>query len=166
MAKKGSTNQNNKVVVAPPISWAMHKIENYSLRKWSQSWEERTDCRQTKMWFSKNSKKVSNFFVGLSRQELGLVTQFLTGHNRLNRHESLVNSEVDPMCRFCQEDLESSWHLVADCPCLLGKRLEIFQVAFLDENPEWHPEQIVNFIRRIKFANLNQRRENGPNSSQ
>ena len=162
LAKKGTVNTENNVVVAPPISWAKQLIESYSLRKWASRWESTTDCRQSKIWFSKNNKRVSNFFISLGRLELGMVTQFLTGHNRLNYHEFVIDQNKDPWCRFCQEDFESSWHFIADCPQFWGKRREIFKVDFLDENPEWVPEQIIKFIRRINFNYLNERGENSP----
>ncbi len=38
--------------------------------------------------------------------------------NFLQRHKVIVQEDVDPLCRSCGEDKETSHHVVAECPCL------------------------------------------------
>ena len=85
------------------------------------------------------------------------MTEMITGHNRLNRHESLVDKEVSPNCRLCNEEPETSFHIVAESPRLLYKRWEAFKTPFLDENPVWHPMSFLKFLRKAKIKEMNKR---------
>ena len=159
LAKKGTKNVSKKVVVAPPISWAKQQIENYSVNKWNSRWDSsKPKYRQTRNWYKKYNRKAAEFFISLSRQELGLVVQFLSGHNRLKRHQALLypHLELDEKCSKCKQKPETSWHLIADCPYFMSRRRDIFHVQdSLKENPEWEPSQIIDFINKIKFDSLN-----------
>ncbi len=80
--------------------------------------------------------------------------QIITGHNWLRRHESLQNPEVEPDCRLCLEDEETSWHLMAECPALWKSRQETFQQTFLEPPPEWKVYQIPQFVLRAQIGDL------------
>ena len=86
----------------------------------------------------------------------------ITGHNRLNRHESLVNPDVHPSCRFCKESEETSWHLIGDCPKLLAKRRDSFKTIFMDHPPKWKPLQLMKFLHAAKMDELNSREGETP----
>ena len=168
LAKSGTSEVSKKVVVAPPISWAKQQIENYSVNKWNSRWNSvKSSYRQTKIWYSKYNKKAAKFFLNLSRHELGLVVQFLTGHNRLNRHQALMYPNIDENCRKCKEKPETSWHLIADCPYFMNERRDIFHVRDrLKDKPEWEHNQIIKFIRKINFDSLNEGGDSSVNSGQ
>ena len=70
---------------------------------------------------------VSKVLLRLGRKDLSIMGQAITGHNRLNKHESKVNSEIDPTCRFCMEDEETAWHVVGQCPAFWKERRDIFK---------------------------------------
>ena len=78
----------------------------------------------------------------------------ITGFNRLNRHESLVNKEIDPICRFCAEDDESGWHIIAECPAFWLKRREAFGSHFLDDSSNWKIKQLLHFLQFAKIAEI------------
>ena len=127
----------------------------------------KSSYRQTKIWYSKYNKKAAKFFLNLSRHELGLVVQFLTGHNRLNRHQALMYPNIDENCRKCKEKPETSWHLIADCPYFMNERRDIFHVRDrLKDKPEWEHNQIIKFIRKINFDSLNEGGDSSVNSGQ
>jgi hypothetical protein len=64
-------------------------------------------------------KQVAN----LDRKEAGLYIRWVTGHNFLKYHKSLIDKgETNPMCRLCGENLESSSHLLFECPTLIAQR--------------------------------------------
>ena len=161
LAKLGTTNVENKVMIPPPISWAKHKIAQVINEKWTFRWVTNNEARQTKTWLSRNDRNISRQLLLLNREELGLVVQFMTGHNRLNRHENLVNPEVNPRCRLCKSkwDKETTWHIVGECPRLISARLDSFQLPFLDEAPQWTLKQILKFMRKANFKKLNNRED-------
>ncbi len=119
---------------------------------WADRWSALKQCRQTKLWVPDigdpgSCAKRSKQLLQLEREKLGLTLQFLTGHNRLRRHLSLSDKSVDATCRFCLEDEETAWHLVAECPALCKPRQDIFHVqGRISSSPEWSPKQITTFI--------------------
>ncbi len=156
LAKSGTTNSSNFSQVKPPISWAKECISKEAQKTWDKRWESLELARQTKIWLPRYKKSYSNFFIKLDRNELGLVIQAITGHNRLNRHENLI-SGVSPSCRFCEEEDETFFHLIAKCPAFLVKRWAIFESPEMDEGDPWSPAQLLLFLQRAKIATVNTR---------
>ena len=153
-AKLGTKNNVNRVEIPPPVSVAKKKITDSMLRKWNKRWSNLDQCMQTKQWFPTIDRKKSKKLLNLGRIELGNIVQLLTGHNRLRYHESKM-SDVDPTCRLCLEDMETTWHIFTDCPALWRERKDIFQVPFLDNDLKWTVKQFVNFTKRCKIYELN-----------
>lgn len=154
LAKIGTTNVENKVNLPSPKSFAIGKISNAMYKAWNQRWVSSNDYRQTKIWFPVVNTKKSNILLRLSRHNLGLMIQTISGHNRLNYHESKINPQEDATCRLCQWEAESSWHLVGECPALWRSRLDIFNLDILDEPPEWTVIQLLKFIQKTKLHML------------
>ena len=125
------------------------------MKQWSMRWQQRTDCRQTKLWFPKldaESRAKSKTLVALSRENISLAIQFITGFNRLNKHQNTCNpmEVTDPECRYCMEDDESAWHVLAECPALGPNRIDVFDVPFLQHVPSWTTTQLVHFITMLR----------------
>merc|ERR1711974_31448 len=87
-------------------------------------------CRQTKDFFPFTNHRLSKKLMTLSRPQLSVMVQLITGHNFLNRHNTIVDiGEVDPemaACRFCLQKEESSFHILAQCDNFARLRMEIF----------------------------------------
>ncbi len=101
--------------------------------KWAERWAALNQCRQTKLWIPDIGDplvcmKRGKDLLQLGREKLGLTLQFLTGHNKLRRHLSLSDQNIDATCRFCLEDDETAWHLVAECPALCKPHQDIFRI--------------------------------------
>ena len=153
-ARSGTCNNNNKVNIPTPISWAMKKITDSTYRKWSSRWAFSKIGRQTKIWFPKPDKQKSKFFLGQTRTELGHQVQMITGFNRLNYHESKI-SGVNPTCRLCLEEEETSWHIISECPALWSLRQNSFGTFFLEEPSNWKPHQLQKFLKSPSILELN-----------
>ena len=109
-----------------------------------------------KIWFPTINPKISEGLFLLSRADLGLMVELLSGHNHLGYHKAKVDGDLDPTCRFCKWDLESTFHVVGQCPCLMDWRLQSFKRRFLEEsNPTWELKQFINFVRLAKLKELN-----------
>ena len=156
-AKTGTTNVENRIICDLPYSHVKAKIKANMIKRWNKRWTYRKDCRQTKIWLPVIDEKKSKTLIKLGRNSLGFITQMLTGHNRLNRHESLVcEDDTDPTCRFCLEEEETSFHVIGDCPALINVRLDSFQKRLLDEfNPDWSISQLLKFCELTKLEELN-----------
>ena len=94
----------------------------------------------------------------MKRGNLGRLVQFLTGHNKLKRHRNIQNGIIDPeSCRLCQEDEESSYHVIAECPALQAYRGKIFQLpnpTILPDPPVWSVMQISKFLRESPVGDM------------
>ena len=116
----------------------------------------------TLIWFPGLNKLATNYLLNQSRVDLGLCVGFLTGHNRMRKHESVVSQGVDPSCRFCLEDEESAWHLIAECPALWMHRGQAFKSYQLYSNPKWKAHQFLSFLRDAKMSEFEKETDNVP----
>ena len=156
-AKTGTTNRAFKYECSTPISWAKQLIKQGSYKEWTHKWYYSKTGRQTRIWFPSLNKKFSRSLMSLNRTDLGLMVEIISGHNRLNRHQNIVDKDVSPLCRLCKEENESSFHIIASCPRLLYKRWQAFKTPFLDENPVWHPKSLLKFLHIAKIREMNNR---------
>ena len=128
------------------------------MEKWSEAWSAYQEARQTKIWFPIPDPKKSHQLLNMKRGNLGRLVQFLTGHNKLKRHTNIQNGIIDPeSCRLCQEDEESSYHVIAECPALQAYRGKIFQLpnpTTLPDPPVWSVEQISKFLRESPVGDM------------
>ena len=93
-------------------------------------------------------KNKSKQLLKLPRHELGQVIQVLTGHAHLSYHDHVINKTTSPVCRFCEEEDETAFHLAAECDGLLVKRFECFETRHPDEvRAHWTVGQLTRFIR-------------------
>ena len=124
-------------------------------KEWNQRWISSSEYRQTKLFFPKLDIKKSGSIITLNRQNLGMMVQVLSGHNRLRYHQSKMDSlQHDSSCRFCQEEEETAAHLVCTCPAFWRSRVECFNVTSLEETPEWQVKQLLKFFKKMKMKEL------------
>ena len=155
LAKKGTTNTNNTVDIPLPLITAKTKIDAYIHKTWNEEWWLYSEAQQTKEWFPSLNKKTSSELIRLSRADLGLMVQLLSGHNRLKYHQFKVDPNVDPTCRKCKGGIESTKHLFGDCPMIMDWREEIFGRQELEDYPVWNLTQFINFMRKAKIDEMN-----------
>ena len=155
-AKLGTCNVHNLVHIAPPLSWAKGKISQFYQKSWDERWTNLNEARQTKIWWPCTNRMRSKRIFMLNRQDLGLSVQMIAGHNFLRRHEGLINPGADKSCRFCEEEEETSWHLIGECPSFWRKRWESFGAVDLEFPPVWKIHQFQSFLRKVKMTEINQ----------
>ena len=71
---------------------------------------------ETKIFIKGIDKKKTSQLIKLSRGDMRLVIEIITGHSRLNRHLTVMGAMNDPKCPECMESEETSLHLLAECP--------------------------------------------------
>ena len=85
------------------------------LEQWQQIWDGEDGFRQTKLWFQSVNLKISKILLKSDRVTYGHLIQIITGHNYLNYHQFNMNRTNSSLCRYCEDEEETSWHYMASC---------------------------------------------------
>ena len=117
LAKKGTTSDYN-VKTNTPMALIKRDICKNTLTQWRKRWEKTSSCRQSRLMFPTPNLTFSNFIFTLNRQDLSLIVQFASGHNYLKYHMFNTGRAQDNLCRLCQSNPETAWHLLTECPYL------------------------------------------------
>ena len=89
-AKEGALNADLAVTDPPltPKAVIKRQFKDAFNTKWLTFWNNKTDCRQTKIWLPFPSARKSFKMLNFGRRKLSALVQIITGHNFLKRHES------------------------------------------------------------------------------
>jgi hypothetical protein len=118
---------------------------------WNMEWKSSKLHRQTKLWFPNIERKKAMQITQLKQPQHSDVTQLITGHTNLNRHQSLMTLVMSPNCQNCQEDEEqTAFHVIAECPCFWQARWSTFQELTLCHSA-WMVGKVVKFIKEVKL---------------
>ena len=78
----------------------------------------------------------------LPRLKMKRLVEIITGHNNLSYFQFKVDPDVNPLCRFCEEENETFHHFITDCPRLRQFRLDC--IRHFDEH-SWKVDELLNF---------------------
>ena len=154
---KGSTlGTGDNRVIETPLTVVKSDIDKFYYNKWKVAWLQYKFARQTKIWFQEPDQNKSKELLKMNRNKLSILVQFITGHNRLMRHCNLQDGIEDPYsCRFCLEDEETSYHLIAECLALQADRWAVFQSpSTLEKHPTWSVKQLNMFLEVSKVGKM------------
>ena len=155
-AKRGRDNHLSANPQSPLLpKAALHlDVENVQTELWKKVFRLEPGCSQTRNWFPNGPRPDFSFdIIRLPRLLCSQITQFVTGHCFLNRHQALIdNSErahiiaklpedervegeliipvSSALCRRCGEAEEKPEHIMSDCKDLAALRLRIFAHPF------------------------------------
>ncbi len=136
-----------------PIIHLKGQIRGELLKIWNKRWVNAKEARQTKVWFPEVDPGKADSLLKLNRVQYGQAVQFITGHNHLSYHMSKINPTTPKVCRLCQEEVETSFHLYARCPALgTWRYCEFFKITL--EKVEWTCEKLNRFLKRNEVAAL------------
>ena len=161
MAKEGAsmiTDTNNPEIPLPK-SFFKQKIKQALYKEWQMLWDRRQDCRQTKIFFPSPNSKKSKLLLQNNRIIYSRTVRYLSGHNFLRRHENLINPCISKLCRLCQNEEETSWHIIGACDALANIRADIFQQHWMDDPPSWDVEQLTKFLQQTPIRDLEEETE-------
>ena len=87
----------------------------------------------------------------LSKGDIRIIAGLLTGHCPLNYHLHKIGKAENNTCRLCQEDEETSEHILCDCPAVASSRLNHFEKAYFEANEvkDSTPGKVVRFIKSL-----------------
>ena len=153
LAKAGTQSDH---LVSVPLPWkrVRRHLRELTLCAWRERWAREVTCRQTKLLFPEPRYSFSKPLFKLNRMEFSLVVQFVTGHNFLKYHLSHVHDTTDVSCRLCQDDTETSWHILAECPVLLRHRVANLATMFPEAGDPIPLDRLHRFIRGEQVIRL------------
>ena len=116
-------------------------------KKWQEHWDIEPTCRQTKQFFDIIMPTRSKKILNLARSQLSTLIPIITGHNNLAYHEHVQDVHIDPLCRLCDEEAETFYHFINNCPRLRQLRQEIFQNRPIEGTDSWAIGRILELAR-------------------
>ena len=114
-------------------------------REWNREWLEYKGGRQTKLFMPKLDVKKSKGMIDSGRRMFGRYVRVITGHNALNYHRHNVDNEIDEDCRFCNEEVETSFHVITECPVFAITRRETLLGKSIEEG-HWTTNELAKLI--------------------
>ena len=118
-AKLAAKNKNSTIRVEIPIpkSLVKAKVKRYYDQIWDNLWKNMTTCRQTRAFIPSVPAKI-RAIKSLSRSEMRLLALTITGHAYVQYHKFKQDNTQPKECRLCGVAVESTWHLMVECPAL------------------------------------------------
>jgi ribonuclease HI len=126
LAKKGALSYQGPGPWNPmSLAWVKGICRQTTSERWTQEWQERRDCRQTKIFFMEPDGRRWKSLRTKNRDRLRAWVTFTTGHIQLRRHLAIIkeDNEADIRCRLCEMEEETPDHLMR-CPCTELRRLQ------------------------------------------
>ena len=83
--------------------------------------------------------------------DIKILFHFGSVYNKLKRHKN-IQDRVENLysCRLCEEDEESSFHVIAEYPAMQLHRTRVFKIQGnkkLPNPPDWTVTQVVKFLK-------------------
>ena len=128
LAKLGSKLdiQGPEPILPVPYASCIQEIRNWTLKRWKTSWTNRGDCRRTKEVVSWVTPSLTVKLLSLSRSQLHLIMQMLTGHCNLQKHKKTTGRAADSCCPKCGKEDETPDHHIGQCVSYQNIRKECF----------------------------------------
>ena len=144
-AKLGKVDHTNQIQTTTTRKEVRNLIQEFMYHKWREKWTSLKKCRMTKRFYKGPDRRVGNVVARMSRENLAIYVQAITGHNNLNYMNSIIIPGYTSLCRFCEEEDETFDHLYEECPVFWGARRHIRGRD--TEREGWTPQQIIRVAR-------------------
>ena len=107
------------------------------LQKWvfqehKKIWNSTESCRHTKLLIVQPLTGSCKTIMGLSRHKLRALIGVITGHYPVSNHLFTMGLSSTRLCRFCENDAESTYHLLCLCPNFTRSRQRAFGLEYLN----------------------------------
>ena len=150
IAKRGSKNDSATMVKLPiPRCVCYAALRRKTKENWVESFKQNPPKIFKILWRNKFAKELTM----MSKRDLRVATQILTGHAALNHHLSRVNRTVQPLCPLCEAEEETVSHLLGQCPMLGSLRAEFFETYYTtasDIVDRYNLRKIISYVHRTK----------------
>ena len=113
---------------------------------WHSEWQDHPHCHMSKNFLPKPSPSKSRILLHLVRGQMRRLVKLITGHSKLNYVQSKIDPiNISPLCRFCEEEVETFAHLLNECPCFLSYRRDILLNKPIINTLTWSHHQLLTF---------------------
>ena len=116
-----------------PISYNLFKahIKTAIYAEWIEQWQlQPTKYKHTRIFFPRMEPKYSKQILKLSRHDLKLLVEIITGHNNLKTFSTKIQPLTNTLCSLCNSMPETVIHLMTECPQLSNERLDLKLARF------------------------------------
>ena len=157
---KKAANRSAKTLPRSDRINARKTIEEYVHNKWKQRWAGRIKSSNLETFLPTLNPILSKELIKLSRQDLSIMVQHLSGHDFLLHHQKhMVKTEdrkffTNSKCRLCNMEEETLEHLLYNCDALVKERAESFHKYELHKQDKITVQKVLKFI---KSANVGER---------
>ena len=143
LAKNGANNCDEPELVKLPIPRGVcyAALRRKTISEWCRTF---AIC-PPKVFYTMWRDRFSRGLLKMSKRDLRVATQILTGHADLNYHLRKLNRDIAPTCSLCQEENETVEHVLARCPLLWELRVELF---------DSHATTITDILERHDISRL------------
>ena len=131
LAKEGG-ERGTEIELGVPKTELTENINAFVRNHWQKEWMEYEGARMSKLFYARPDRNKSKHLLKLSSYKLGRMIGLFSGHNNLNYFQNLIDGDIHPLCRLCEEETETYYHWVRECPVLREERSNIFGVATND----------------------------------
>ena len=70
----------------------------------------------------------------------------ITWHNFLGKHQNYIDPQISKVCRFCEENEETFYHFITDCPALRLIREAVFLDKLFPKDNSWSIHRLKLFM--------------------
>ena len=96
----------------------------------------------TKQFWARPSKQKSKDIMSMGAWRVGRLVRLTTGHKALGYFANKVDHEINPTCRFCEQDNETFWHFCSECPVFREGVADIMLDCHVSDG-DWTPLQLL-----------------------
>jgi hypothetical protein len=143
-AKAGSkSKRHTRAIIKKTRTTQRNAIRQSRNLEWAELWLANEHCRQSKLFLHTPDPKIWQDIKHQPHQKTSRTVRFITGHCFMNRHNTLIDygytalDEMIAQCCLCEEEEETTEHLVTECPVLNQARLDNLYAWQLDKPPPW-----------------------------
>ena len=143
-AKQGALKPEMSIKIEIPISRTeiSNKLKELINNKWMLRWTTSKDYKHSKKVLDKPNSILAKKILQLPRLKMKRLVEIVTGHNSLSLFQLKVDPDVNPLCRFCEEENETFHRFITDCPRLRQFRADT--VGHFDTGT-WRTAKLLNF---------------------
>ena len=158
-AKKGASSSPIGPEPFLPLasSTVSQMLLEWSMQEHKKIWESTDSCRQTKILIKQPSQEISKRIIHFTRPKLRFLIGMITGHFPVNDHLFKMNLSSTRLCRFCEADVESTYHLLCLCSKFSTNRKMVLGSEYLSSNAysSINIKKIISFLSVESIIHLN-----------
>lgn len=126
------------------IKILLRKEAKESLNRWPDS-----GLRTSKRFKIREFARSGNDIINISRKDCAAIIALITGQNQLagRAYAMYPNQGISNFCRFCNQEVEDSIHIVEECDHFNGQRFQVFGAPKINlNNLDLDIQRIKSFI--------------------